>query len=75
MTVSIAALTTGTFDIAALDREEIFAFGELEHAEMCRRAEREIERVKAVPSALPPAPDLVAINDLLVWIREDNYLV
>jgi predicted nucleotidyltransferase len=68
------ALTTGTFDIAALDREEIFAFGEMEHAEMCRKAEREIERVKAIPSVLPPEPDLKKIDDLLVEIREVGLL-
>lgn len=64
------ALTTGTFDIAALDREEIFAFGQLEYGEMCRRAEQEIKRVKEVPSVLPPEPDLEAIDALLVEIRE-----
>lgn len=64
------ALTTGDFDIAALDRDEIFAFGELEHSKMVYRAEREIERVENVESVLPPEPDMKAIDDLLVEIRE-----
>lgn len=64
------ALTTGTFDIAALDRDEIFNFGELPHDQMVRKAEYEIERVKNVKSVLPPAPDLEAIDNLLVHIRE-----
>lgn len=68
------ALTTGTFDIAALNREEIFAFGELDHSEMCRRAEREISRVESVVSILPPFPNLEAIDALLVEIREIGLL-
>lgn len=68
------ALTTGTFDIAALDREEIFAFGELPHADMVRRAEKEIDRVADVPSVLPPGPDLEAIDALLIEIREIGLL-
>lgn len=63
------ALTTGEFSITVDDRDEIFAFGELEHARMCEKAEREIERVKAVPSVLPDEPDLDAVNDLLIEIR------
>jgi predicted nucleotidyltransferase len=66
------ALTTGDFDIAALDRDEIFAFGELPHADMVRKAEKEIERVKNVESILPPEPNMEAIEDLLVQIREMN---
>lgn len=68
------ALTTGTFDIAALNREEIFAFGELPHAEMVRKAEKEIYRVSEVKSILPPSPDLDAIDALLVEIREIGLL-
>lgn len=64
------ALTTGTFDIAALDREEIFAFGELPYADMVLQAEREIARVEAVESVLPPEPDMAAIDALLIHIRE-----
>lgn len=64
------ALTTGEFDIADLDRDEIFAFGELPYTEMARRAEHEIERVASVPSILPPKADLKAVDDLLIKIRE-----
>jgi hypothetical protein len=64
------ALRTGNFDIAALDRDEIFAFGEMEYSKMIQKAEREIERVQEVESILPPAPDMEAINDLLIEIRE-----
>lgn len=64
------ALTTGTFDLGVLDREEIFAFGELEHAQLVHKAEREIERVKNVPSVLPEEPDREAIENLLIKIRE-----
>lgn len=66
------ALTTGIFDITVMDREEIFAFGELPKDEMIRRAEKEINRVEKLPSILPPEPDMVAINDLLVSIRESD---
>lgn len=62
-------LTTGVFDIVVPDRDEIFAFGKLPVEEMLVRAEAEIERVKDVPSVLPPDPDMEAINDLLVTIR------
>lgn len=67
------ALTTGVFDITVQDREEIFDFGELEHEEMCQKAEQEIERVKGVPSVLPAEPDSTAIDDLLILIREGYY--
>jgi len=63
------ALTTGKFDLAVLDREEIFAFGELEHSKMVYKAEREILRVKNVESILPEYPDMDAINNLLISIR------
>lgn len=67
------ALKTGEFRITVDEREEIFAFGELEYSKMVYRAEREIERVRTVESVLPPDPDMDAINDLLVTIRE-SYL-
>lgn len=63
-------LTTGVYDLIVDDPDEIFAFGELEHAEMVRRAEREIERVRDLDSVLPDGPDLEAVDDLLVKIRE-----
>ncbi len=66
------ALTTGTFDLAVLDRDEIFAFGEMEHSKMVHKAEREIERVKSVPSVLPEEPDMEAIEALLITIREEH---
>lgn len=68
------ALTTGVFDIAVQDRDEIFAFGQLEYEEMVEQAEDVIERVKNVESVLPPEPDMEAIDDLLVGIRE-SFLV
>lgn len=64
------ALTTGTFDIAALDREEIFAFGELPFYDMVQKAEQEIAWVSLVRSVLPPEPDMKAIDNLLIEIRE-----
>lgn len=63
-------LTTGEFDIVVRDRDEIFDFGKLPYEEMLERAEAEIERVKDMPSVLPPEPDMQAIDDLLVQIRE-----
>lgn len=68
-----SALTTGVFDIVVRDRDEIFDFGNLPVEEMLARAEAEIERVKDVPSVLPPEPNMEAINDLLVQIREEYY--
>ena len=65
-----STLTTGVFDIRVRDRDEIFAFGKLPHEEMLAQAEAQINRVKSVPSVLPPEPDMEAINDLLVSIRE-----
>ena len=55
-----------------LDRDEIFAFGELEHSKMVYKAEREIKRVKSVPSVLPEEPDMQAIENLLIAIREEH---
>lgn len=63
-------LTTGSYDLLVDNPDEIFAFGELEHAERIRKAEYEIERIKNVESILPPEPDMKAIDDLLVQIRE-----
>lgn len=63
-------LTTGKFDIVVPNRDEIFAFGKLPYDEMVAKAEAEIERVYALPSVLPPAPDMDKINDLLVDIRK-----
>lgn len=67
------ALTTGEFRITVDEREEIFAFGELGHEKMIRRAEHEINRVVEASSVLPQEPDMDTINDLLVGIRE-SYL-
>lgn len=68
------ALATGVFDIRVEDRDEIFAFGELPYDKMSQQAEAEIQRVKNVPSVLPPEPDIKAINELLLWIREEEFL-
>lgn len=65
------ALATGEFSITVDDREEIFAFGELEYETMVRKAEAEINRVRKVDSVLPPEPNMAAINDLLLQIRYD----
>lgn len=65
------ALTTGVFDIVVDNREEIFAFGRLPLEEMLAQAEAEIERVKHVPSVLPPEPNMKAIENLLLVIREE----
>lgn len=64
------SLTTGEFDIVVRDRDEIFDFGKLPKDEMLERAESEIERVKSLPSVLPPEPDMTKIDALLVQIRE-----
>lgn len=64
------ALTTGVYDLVVDDPEEIFAFGELDHDEMSRRAAVEITRIRSLKSVLPHGPDFKAINDLLVNIRE-----
>ncbi len=64
------ALTTGVFDIKVADREEIFAFGELSYDEMVWEAEAEIRHLEAASCVLPPEPDVEAINDLLIDIRE-----
>ena len=50
--------------------DEIFALGRLPHDEMVVKAEQEFERFESIESVLPPEPDMEAINDLLVGIRE-----
>jgi predicted nucleotidyltransferase len=65
------ALRTGEYNIVVEDPEALFAFGELPHDEMTARAEREFSRVSDVESVLPAGPDIDAINDLLIVIRED----
>lgn len=71
MQLAETALTTGEYKIQVEDPLEVFAFGKLSHDKMTTLAEREFDRLQNIESVLPPAPDLDAINDLLVAIRED----
>jgi hypothetical protein len=63
------ALTTGVYTLQVRDRDEIFALGKLPIDEMTARAEAEFDRLNTIESVLPPAPDMEAINNLLVHIR------
>lgn len=68
-------LATGEYSLVVDNPDEIFAFGELPLNEMISKAQYEIERITALPSVLPPGPDLEAIDDLLILIREGFYNV
>ncbi len=63
-------LTTGVYDLVEPDPDAVFAFSELEHSEMVRKAAREIVRVRELDSVLPEGPDMRMIDDLLCQIRE-----
>lgn len=63
-------LETGTMSLRVPDRAALFALGELPPAEIVARFEDEYARFREVESSLPERPDLDAINDLLLEIRE-----
>jgi hypothetical protein len=66
-------LTTGIYDLRVDDPDEIFAFGDLDMLEMVFQAQDEVARIESLPSVLPPGPNLAAINDLLILIREGYF--
>ncbi len=63
-------LETGAIDVKVNNREELFEIGALPPAQVVARFEAEFARFQATPHSLPEEPDLAAINDLLIHIRE-----
>lgn len=69
MQLAERALTTGEYQIRVEDPDEVFALGRLPFEEMVALAESEFERLDTIESVLPPEPDMVFIDNLLVAIR------
>lgn len=63
-------LENGSIDVKVRNREELFEIGALPPALVVARFEAEFERFQATPHSLPEAPDLAAIDNLLIHIRE-----
>jgi len=63
-------LRTGTMTLHVPNREELFALGELPVVEIIARFHEAYARFEAAPSILPDVPDRMAINALLLEIRE-----
>lgn len=74
MQLAERALTTGEYRVRVDNPDEVFALGRLPYDEMVALAESEFDRMDTLESVLPPEPDMEAINDLLVEIRE-TYLI
>lgn len=68
-------LTTGVYDLTVEDRDEIFSFGALDAIERIHQMQDEIKRIEALPSVLPPGPDLEAVDNMLIHIRQANWFV
>lgn len=56
-------------------REQLFAVGKLTPSEVVTLFEEKYTEFKTIESVLPEQPDYEGINDLLLQIRKDNYVV
>lgn len=63
-------LETGAITVKVTNREELFEIGTLPPDQVIARFEPELARFQATPHSLPEQPDLAAINELLIHIRE-----
>jgi hypothetical protein len=65
-------LTTGTMNPMVENPEEYFALGEMPSDKLIEKFEEEFATFDTVESILPNAPDLEALNELLLEIRRIN---
>lgn len=65
----IELLTTGSINPVVADPERLMAYGEMDQESITPLVEATMERLRTCESVLPDAPDIDAVNDLLVSIR------
>lgn len=63
-------LKTGTMSVRVLDRDDLFAFGDLPVDQMVDRFFEEYRIFESIETHLPEQPDIKCINKILLEIRE-----